>query len=152
MYAYVPAATDQYLPDAKAANFAVVSISHVVDGRNYSLGTNLNTQYTGAIGCPTLVTCYFSNSTSSAEVSPGREPGPHDSTGHHEWPDYVLDQSIVQTVSLGYGVPETNFPLEYATAMCNLFTALDARGPSALTESGGIVIGAGTARTTLEKV
>ena len=66
-----------------------------------SPGTNLNTQYTGAMAYPTPVACYYSYSGGSVEVSPGREPGPHGSTGYLEWLDYVLGQSSIQTVSLG---------------------------------------------------
>ena len=137
MCAYVPAATDQNTlriagytrvpqssrsggvhdpisPHAEAATLTAVPISRNVDGRNHlSLGTNLNTHYIGAMAYPTPITYYYSSSSGSGEVSPGREPGPHDSTGYLQWLDYVLDQSSVQTVSLGYGTQETNIPLEY---------------------------------------
>jgi tripeptidyl-peptidase-1 len=61
-----------------------------------------------------------------------------------DWLNYILSQTTIpQTISVSYGLLETDLPLEYTTSVCNLFAQLGARGISVLFSSGDNGIGAG---------
>jgi tripeptidyl-peptidase-1 len=162
-FAYVPTATDQnalgivgleneypsptdlttfmtmFRPDAVAAAF---TIEHV-NGGGYDPShpgeeANLNIQYAQAIAYPTPNIFYSVGGLINA-------PPPEDAW--LTWLNYMLGQkNIPQTISMSYGIEETELPLEYATSVCNLFAKLGALGVSVLIASGNDGVGAGTCK------
>ena len=59
------------------------------------------------------------------------------------WLNYILSQpDIPQTISTSYADDEQTVPLSYATAVCQQFAQLGARGVSVLFASGDSGVGA----------
>ncbi|KAF8264835.1 subtilisin-like protein [Lactarius quietus] len=168
--AYVPAATDKnalgvvgynnnypnpvnlmqfmalYRTDAIDATYEVVP----VNGGRYNpkrptTEGNQNIQYAEAMAYPTPVTFYSVGG--GFVITPGtNEPGPGDAM--LEWLLYVIDQpDVPKTISTSYGKYEKDLPLEYATAFCDLYAQLGARGVSILFPSGNDGVGDGDCQT-----
>ncbi|KAH9077413.1 hypothetical protein EDB83DRAFT_2311905 [Lactarius deliciosus] len=56
------------------------------------------------------------------------------------WFNNVFDlEDVPQTIGISYGDNENNVPLEYASALCNLFAKLGARGASVICPSGNVL-------------
>ncbi|KAH9159987.1 subtilisin-like protein [Lactarius sanguifluus] len=63
------------------------------------------------------------------------------------WFNYLLGQEyILPTISISYSNPETLFPLEYVSSLCNLFAQLGLRGVSVPVSSGDDGVGRGDCR------
>ncbi|KAH9056379.1 subtilisin-like protein [Lactarius vividus] len=126
---------NEYRSDATSATYSVVKIKGgVCDPSNPTSEANLDIQYTSAIAYPTTHIYY---STGGWYTQP-------ESDGFINWLDYVLGlNSVPQTVSTPYGMPELDVPLDYATYVCNLFAQLGARGASVLFSSGNDGVGRG---------
>ena len=165
--AYVPAATDKnslgvlgflddypsradltkfmtyFRTDAEAATFTVEQVNGgVYDPSKPGTGVeaNVDIQYTGVIAYPTPLIFYSTGG--NADWSDSGEPLPGDA--YLEWLKYMIDQpKLPQTVSISYGLAEKDRPLEYATALCDLFAQLGARGVSVLFASGDDGVGDG---------
>ncbi|KAF8258995.1 peptidase S8/S53 domain-containing protein [Lactarius quietus] len=91
---------------------------------------NQNIQYTESLTYPTPHTFY----------SIGGEMAPDDV--FLTWLKYLIDlETIPQTISASYGKYENIFPVEYTTAVCELFAQLGARGVSVLFPSGNEGVG-----------
>ncbi|KAI9448945.1 subtilisin-like protein [Lactarius psammicola] len=61
-----------------------------------------------------------------------------------KWLDYVIDDpDIPQTISTSYAGYERDFPVDYATGLCNLFLQLGLRGVSLIFASGDYGVGRG---------
>ncbi|KAH9014324.1 subtilisin-like protein [Lactarius hengduanensis] len=56
-------------------------------------------------------------------------------------PTSLAQEDIPPTISISYSNPETIFPLEYASSLCNLFAQLGVRGVSVLVSSGDDGVG-----------
>ncbi|KAF8266325.1 subtilisin-like protein [Lactarius quietus] len=168
--AYVPAATDKnefgvvgyaknypspadlvnfmtrYRTDAIDATYEVVQINGGrYEPRRPTFEANQNIQYAEAMVYPTPVTFYSVGG--GAVVVPGtNKPGSGDAL--LEWLKYVIDQpDVPKTISTSYGAYEKNLPLEYVTAMCDLFAQLGALGVSVLFPSGNDGVGEGDCKT-----
>ena len=128
-----------YREDRMAATFTVVNIdggrydpSHPDTEANLDIKSAQATAYTTPHSIGGLM-----------RWSPGSDkPGVGDL--FLQWLNYILSQpTIPPTISMSYGLLETNLPLEYTTTVCNLFAQLGARGVSVLFSSGDNGIGAG---------
>jgi tripeptidyl-peptidase-1 len=177
--AYTPAATDQnvlgiaafstkypsqedltgflaeFRTDARAATFMVINggVSGLTgpstsgpstSGPRMKAGVevNLDIQYSVAIAYPTPVIYYLApdNPLAAGDLL-------------LEWFNYVLKQpSIPQTISVPWGTPEWNIPVEYAARLCLLFADLAALGVSVLVASGDVGVGAGNCRDRTGKL
>ncbi|KAH9071439.1 subtilisin-like protein [Lactarius deliciosus] len=63
------------------------------------------------------------------------------------WFNYLLSQEYIPpTISISYSNPETLFPLEYVSSLCNLFAQLGLRGVSVPVSSGDDGVGRGDCR------
>ncbi|KAF8260350.1 subtilisin-like protein [Lactarius quietus] len=162
--AYVPAATDKnafgvvgygnnypshvdlknfmtkYRTDARDATYKTVEINGV--RYNPSLPTNeanQNIQYAEAMVYPTPIAFYSVGG--GLEIIPGTNlPGKGDNM--LEWLNHVLNQpDVPKTISISYGTHEKLLPLEYATALCDMYAKLGARGVSVLFASGNSGVG-----------
>ena len=101
-------------------------------------------QYTQAFVYPTPIIYYSIDGT--PQVLPGSsEPAPGDS--YLEFFKYMLEQTtILQTTLAAVGLDEKDFPKEYATAVCNMFAQLGARGTNVIYASGDDGVGHGGCR------
>ena len=103
---------------------------------------NLDMQYAQGIAYPTPLIFYSTGGKydRSTKKPPSSDP-------FFAWLTYVLEQTNVpQTISVSYAIPETKISLEYATAVCDLFSDLAARGISVLFASGNYGVGAGNCK------
>lgn len=94
---------------------------------------------------PTPVT-FYSVGGGFVLVPGTNDPGPGDVI--LEWLNYVLDQpdsDLPKTMSTSYG---KDLPLEYATALCDLYVQLGARGVSVLFPSGNDGVGDGACKAS----
>ena len=93
---------------------------------------------------PTPIIYYSIGGT--PQVLPGSsEPAPGDS--YLEFFKYMLEQTtILQTTLAAVGLDEKDFPKEYATAVCNMFAQLGARGTNVIYASGDDEVGHGGCR------
>ena len=63
---------------------------------------------------------------------------------YSEWLNRLIGQLYPpQTISIGYGEPELDLPVDYARALCDLFAGLGLRGVTVLAASGNDGVGAG---------
>jgi len=162
--AYVPAATDKnslgvlglmneypsqadltkfmtdFRNDARAATFTVEQVNGGGnDPSNPGMEANVDIQYTGAMAYPTPLIYYSTGGYGRWSAATG-EPLPGDA--YLVWLRYMLDQpKVPQTISVSYALPERDRPLEYATALCDLFLQLGVRGVSVLVSSGDNGVG-----------
>ncbi|KAH9045641.1 subtilisin-like protein [Lactarius pseudohatsudake] len=151
LYAYMPAATDRnmirivgfggdYPSTADLTTFILrLNVARTrmtrpfkverINGGGYNPNNpdeepNQSILYAQAIAYPTPLT--FSsvggNSVYNANTKRKSHPPP-------TWFKDVFDlEDVPQTISISYGDSENNVPLEYASALCNLFAKLGARG------------------------
>ncbi|KAH9172029.1 subtilisin-like protein [Lactarius sanguifluus] len=165
-FAYVPAATDRnvlgiagyndeypspqdlewflsaFRSDAKAPTFTIEQVhGGGYDPSQPGFEANLDIQYTQAIIYPTPQV-YYSTGGRLRWTPPSNEPASDDML--LAWINYMLNkEDIPQTISTSNGIDENKVPLEYATAVCNLFAHLGARGVSVLYASGDDGVGKG---------
>ncbi|KAF8260343.1 peptidase S8/S53 domain-containing protein [Lactarius quietus] len=161
--AYIPAATDKnafgvvgyginypsradltnfmtrFRTNAKDATYEVVQIN----GGGYPKLTtnegNQNIQYAEAMVYPTPVTFY---SVGGRLVSNSGTNLPSRGDAMLEWLNHVLVQpDVPKTISTSYGRHEKDLPLEYATALCDMYAQLGALGVSVLFASGDSGVG-----------
>ncbi|KAH8982164.1 subtilisin-like protein [Lactarius hatsudake] len=162
---YVPTATDQNLlgiagylnhypglqdlrmfmsqcrADAVDATFTVQLLNGAggYDPNNPDPEADQNMQYAQAMAYPTPHLFYGTGGEMAA--LPGSNlPAPGDL--FLVWLNFVLSgQRVPPTISTSYGIQEKNTPLEYATALCNLFAQLGLRGASVIFPSGNNGVG-----------
>ncbi|KAH8982165.1 subtilisin-like protein [Lactarius hatsudake] len=161
---YVPTATDQNLlgiagylgdypgpqdlrkfmsqcrADAVDATFTVELLNgSEYDPNNPATEANQNIQYAQAMAYPTPH-LFYSTGGEMAVLPGSNLPAPGDL--FLAWLNFVLSgQRVPPTISTSYGVQETTTPLEYATALCNLFAQLGLRGASVMFPSGNNGVG-----------
>ncbi|KAF8263760.1 peptidase S8/S53 domain-containing protein [Lactarius quietus] len=136
--AYVPAATKRIRWGCRTGQWRRVPPEPpTVEGSQ-------NIQYAEAMAYPTPVT-FYSVGGDIVVTAGTKKPGRGDST--LEWLHHVLDQEDVpKTISTSYGEYEKDLPPEYATAICDMYAQLGARGVSALFPSGNEGVGKGACR------
>ncbi|KAH9030335.1 subtilisin-like protein [Lactarius pseudohatsudake] len=161
---YVPTATDQNLlaiagymddypgpqdsrefmsqcrTDAVDATFTVELLNgSEYDPNHPASEANQNMQYAQAMAYPTPHLFYSTGGVMAA--LPGSNlPAPGDP--FVVWLNSVLSgQRVPPTISTSYGIQEKTTPLEYATALCNLFAQLGLRGASVIFPSGNSGVG-----------
>jgi tripeptidyl-peptidase-1 len=139
-----------YRRDAIDATYSVVQINGGgYDPSHPGFEANLDIQLAGAMAYPTPQIFYSTGGGSQWTID--GEPKPGDE--YIEWFNYILNQpKIPPTISISYGGLEQDFPREYATAVCDLFVRLGARGASVLFGSGDEGVGPGDCRDSSEKV
>ncbi|KAH8990282.1 subtilisin-like protein [Lactarius akahatsu] len=120
------------------ATYTVVQVNNGgYDPMNPGVEANMNIQYASGMAYPTPITYY----------SVGNEPDGEDDP-YLSWLNYMLDlDEIPQTISTSYANKETNWPLDHARSLCDLFMQLGARGVSVLFASGNDGVGAGDCMT-----
>jgi len=100
-----------------------------------------NMQYAQAMAYPTRHIFYSTGGTMSA-MPDTRLPAPGDL--FLAWLAFMINMpNPPQTISTSYGLDEKFTPVEYATALCNLFGHLGARGVSVIFPSGNQGVGGG---------
>ncbi|ORY17869.1 peptidase S8/S53 domain-containing protein [Clohesyomyces aquaticus] len=100
---------------------------------------NLDVQYAGSISSNVPNTYY-----STAGRGQWLGSGSNTNEPYLEFLNYLLalpDSALPNTLSISYGDDEATVPLSYATAGCNLFSQLGARGVSILVSSGDSGVG-----------
>ncbi|KAH9010271.1 subtilisin-like protein [Lactarius pseudohatsudake] len=103
---------------------------------------NVDTQWTAVIAYP--IPHIFYSTGGSLQIANGQ---PASNDAYLVWFNYLLGQEdIPPTISISYSNPETIFPLEYASSLCNLFALLGLRGVSVLVSSGDDGVGRGDCR------
>ncbi|KAF8263762.1 peptidase S8/S53 domain-containing protein [Lactarius quietus] len=136
----------RFRTDAMDATYEVVKSNggKYKPGRPTAEGSQ-NIQYAEAMVYPTPVTFYSGGG--HLVITPDTNlPGRGDAT--MEWLKHVLDQEDVpKTISTSYGDYEQDLPLEYATAICDMYAQLGARGVSVLFPSGNYGVGNGACRS-----
>ncbi|KAF8259977.1 subtilisin-like protein [Lactarius quietus] len=128
--------------DAVDATFKVEQIN---GGKNIpnkpSSEANQNIQYAQAIAYPTPH-IFYSNGGEMSLIPGSNKPAKDDA--FQAWLNYVISQETApRTISTSYGDYEKDVPLEYATALCDLYAQLGARGVSVLVASGNDGVGYG---------
>ncbi|KAH9162436.1 subtilisin-like protein [Lactarius sanguifluus] len=131
---------DRFHGPGTGATYAVVQVSNGgYDPMNPGVEANMNVQYASGMAHPTPITYY--------SVGDGLD-GEDD---HYlSWLNYMLDvddADIPQTISTSYANKETNWPLDHARSLCDLFMQLGARGVSVLFASGNDGVGEGDCMT-----
>ncbi len=131
-----------YRPDTEDAKYTVELINRgIYDPDHPTIEGNLNIQYAEAMAYPTPHIYYITGGEMEWSES-SWEPIPGDAD--LEWFEYILNKpKIPQTISISYGNDEPGLPVEYATALCDLFLQLGARGVSVLAGSGDDGVGEG---------
>ncbi|KAF8260346.1 subtilisin-like protein [Lactarius quietus] len=138
--------TSKYRTDTRGATYKMVQINGGGDDpRNPGDEASQNIQYAEAMVYPTPVTFYSVGG--GFVITPGTNlPGRGDAM--LEWLNYVLVQpDVPKTISISYGEPEKDLPLEYATALCDMYAKLGALGVSVLFASGNAGVGGGDCMT-----
>ncbi|KAH9039700.1 subtilisin-like protein [Lactarius hengduanensis] len=98
-------------------------------------------QYTSGMAYPTPIVYYSIGNGLEGEDDP-----------YLSWLDYIFnldsdETDIPQTISSSYANYETEFPLDHARTLCDLFMQLGARGVSVLIASGDYGVGEGDCMT-----
>ncbi|KAH9161679.1 peptidase S8/S53 domain-containing protein [Lactarius sanguifluus] len=122
------------------ATYTVVEVDNGgYDPNNPGTEANLNVQYASGMAYPTPIVYY----------SVGDGPDGEDSEDQYlSWLNYMLNlDEIPQTISTSYANYESDFTLDYARALCDLFMQLGARGVSVLFASGDDGVGEGDCMT-----
>ncbi|KAH8987049.1 subtilisin-like protein [Lactarius akahatsu] len=129
--------------DAVAATFTVQQVNG--GGFNPTQPgpeANVDIQWTGVMAYPTPHIYYSTGG--QLQISDGQ---PASNDAYLVWFNYLLGQEdIPSTISISYSNPETIFPLEYVSSLCNLFAQLGLRGVSVLVSSGDDGVGRGDCR------
>ncbi len=126
--------------DAVYATYTVEQINGgLYDPGHATPEANVNMQYAQAMAYPTRHIFYSTGGTMSA--MPGSNlPSPGDP--YLQLLAHVLSEpNVPQTISTSYGINENIPPLEYATALSNLFARLGARGASVIFVSSNQGVG-----------
>ncbi|KAH8990281.1 subtilisin-like protein [Lactarius akahatsu] len=125
---------DRFHSPETRATYTVVEVDNgEYDPNSPTLEANMNVQYASGMAYPTPITYY--------NVGDGTD-GEDDQ--YLAWVDYMLNlDEIPQTISTSYANYETDFPLDYARSLCDLFMQLGARGVSVLFASGDDGVGEG---------
>ena len=135
----------RYRPDAvdAAQTFTETVIANGAGKAGAGQEGNLDAETILGIAYPLPLTAYTTGG------SPPFNPDTHSPTNTNEpyltWTNYLLNQSdadIPTTISTSYGDDEQTVPLSYATAVCNAFAQLGARGHTLLFSSGDSGVGA----------
>ncbi|KAH9071440.1 subtilisin-like protein [Lactarius deliciosus] len=132
-----------YRADAVAATFTVQQVNGGgFDPNQPGSEANVDTQWTGVMAYPIPHIFY---STGGLLRIADNQPASNDA--YLVWFNYLLGQEdIPPTISISYSNPETIFPLEYASSLCNLFAQLGLRGVSVVASSGDDGVGRGDCR------
>ncbi|KAL5316028.1 hypothetical protein ACEPPN_016902 [Leptodophora sp. 'Broadleaf-Isolate-01'] len=138
----------RFRPDA-SANFTLTTIASGSDqqapntmslaaGRN--LEGNLDAETILGIAFPTPMEVY--NTGGSPPFVPDLATPTNTNEPYLDWLQFMLGlESTPQVISTSYGVDEQTVPLSFATAVCNGFAQLGARGVSLLFASGDNGVG-----------
>lgn len=145
---------ETYEPDRADANFSVVSINGGLNEQNswrQSIEASLDLQYALSIGYHAMATFYTTGGRGPL-VPDGEQPNPNASTNepYLEQLHYLVslpEQELPAVLTMSYSEPEQSVPAAYATAVCNLFAQLGARGVSVIFSSGDSGPGGGTCST-----
>ncbi|KAH9052982.1 subtilisin-like protein [Lactarius deliciosus] len=131
---------DRFHGTETGATYTVVQVNNGgYDPMNPGTEANMNVQYASGMAYPTPITYY------SVGDGPDGEDDPYLS-----WLNYMVDlddADIPQTISTSYANKETNWPLDHARSLCDLFMQLGARGVSVLFASGNDGVGEGDCMT-----
>ncbi|KAH9003213.1 subtilisin-like protein [Lactarius hatsudake] len=131
---------DRFHGPGTEATYTVVQVNNGgYDPNNPGTEASMNVQYASGMAYPTPIVYY------SVGDGPEGEDDPYLS-----WLNYMLDLNdadIPQTISTSYANKETNWPLDHARSLCDLFMQLGARGVSVLFASGNDGVGEGDCMT-----
>jgi tripeptidyl-peptidase-1 len=143
---------NKYRPEASAAafNFAVEVIANGDNQQTPNNSTqlaagkdlegNLDAETILGMTWPTHLTAY--NTGGSPQYVPDKLTVNDTNEPYLTWLQYILAQpDIPQVISTSYGDDEQTVPYSYATAVCNGFAQLGARGISVLFASGDNGVG-----------
>ncbi|KAH8987133.1 subtilisin-like protein [Lactarius hatsudake] len=130
---------DRFHSPGTGATYTVVHVDNGgYDPNNPTLEGNMNVQYASGMAYPSPITYY----------SVGDGPDDDEDDQYLSWLNYMLDlDEIPQTISTSYYNYESDFTLDYARAVCDLFMQLGARGVSVLFASGNDGVGEGDCMT-----
>ncbi|KAH9047425.1 subtilisin-like protein [Lactarius hengduanensis] len=127
---------DRFHGPGTGATYTVVQVNNGgYDPKNPGAEASMNVQYASGMAYPTPIVYY------SVGYKPEGEDDPYLS-----WLNYMLDldeTDIPRTISTSYANKETNWPLDHARTLCDLFMQLGARGVSVLFASGNEGVGEG---------
>ena len=132
--------------DGVHADYTVVKINGGgYDPRHPGIEGNLDMQYAQAMAYPTPHV-FYSVGGQIAGIPESNKPAEDDQW--FAWLEYLIEEpEVPQTISVSYGNFERDIPPEYATALCEMFAQLGARGVSVLVASGDDGVGEGTCET-----
>ncbi|KAH9167872.1 subtilisin-like protein [Lactarius sanguifluus] len=125
---------DRFHSPGTGATYTVVQVDNGgYDPNHPGTEANLNVQYASGMAYPTPITYY--------SVGDGTDD---EDDQYLSWLNYMLNlDEIPQTISTSYANYESDFTLDYARALCDLFMQLGARGVSVLFASGDDGVGEG---------
>ncbi|KAJ6114666.1 hypothetical protein N7486_000444 [Penicillium sp. IBT 16267x] len=131
-----------YAPDQTDANFTVVSINGGLNDENSfksSVEASLDLQYAISLAYHALVTFYTTGGRGPV-IPDGEKPtGISTNEPYLEQLHYLNnlpDKDLPAVITMSYGESEQSVPKSYATASCNLFAQLGARGVTVIFSSG----------------
>ncbi|KAJ5998732.1 hypothetical protein N7451_006542 [Penicillium sp. IBT 35674x] len=131
-----------YAPDQTDANFTVASINggrNDQDSSKNSVEASLDLQYAISLAYRALVTFYTTGGRGPV-IPDGEEPtGISANEPYLEQLHYLNnlpDKDLPAVITMSYGESEQSVPKSYATASCNLFAQLGARGVTVIFSSG----------------
>ncbi|KAJ5639390.1 uncharacterized protein N7484_007252 [Penicillium longicatenatum] len=130
-----------YASDQTDANFTVVSINGGQNDENStknSVEASLDLQYSISLAYRALVTFYTTGGRGPV-IPDGESTGPSTNEPYLEQLHYLIslpDEDLPAVITMSYGEPEQSVPKSYATASCNLFAQLGARGVTVIFSSG----------------
>ena len=144
---------EKFRPEAAQAayEFAQISIAggpvdngtqHADDGAG--LEGNLDSEYILGIAWPLNLTAYSTGGRDPTYMSSLSTPPPNSDEPFLAWANYALSlpaDELPQVISTSYGDDEQTVSRAYATAVCNQFAQLGARGVSLLFASGDYGVG-----------
>ena len=144
---------EKFRPEAAQAAYEFLEISiaggsvdngtqHAADGTG--LEGNLDAEYTLGIAWPLNFTAYSTGGRDPSYMPSLSTPPPNSDEPFLVWVNYVLSQpaeEVPQVISTSYGDDEQTISYAYATAVCNQFAQLGARGVSLLVSSGDYGVG-----------
>jgi tripeptidyl-peptidase-1 len=124
----------EFRSDGEGATFTVERVNGgEYDPSNPGREGNADIQYAEAMTYPTPIVYYSTGGEAGTPTDP-----------YLHWLVYMFDQkSVPQTISTSYHSNETDVPLDYAKAICELFARLGARGVSLLFSTGNDGVGHG---------
>jgi tripeptidyl-peptidase-1 len=137
----------RFRSDAAGTTFKTVQVNGGGnDQGDPGVEANLDIQYTVGISAP-IPNTYYSTGGSPPFIPDSTTPT-NTNEPYLDWLNFILNQTTIPHVfSTSYGEPEQTIPKDYATAVCNRFAELGARGSSILFSSGDSGVGGGDCRT-----